>query len=107
MKGVHTHTGGQEAGQSLVEYAMILVLVVIILIVVLGTLGSAIGNTFEHVVENLQGIGGDSGGEEPEEVEPERDCYGSLLLPYLVGLTTLLSLVFWLMPNRSSVMVKI
>jgi len=37
-----------------------------------------------------------------EPPPPEEDCYGSLLLSYLVGLTMLLLLAFWLVPRWSS-----
>ncbi len=40
----------REAGQGLVEYALILVLVALIVIVVLALLGPAIGNIFSNVM---------------------------------------------------------
>lgn len=98
MKGVLTHTEGRERGQALVEYALILVLIAILVIIVLSILGPAVGDVFSNVVRVLD-EGPPSGGGAGEE--PGADCYGSLLLPYFVGLTTLLLLVFWLIPNRS------
>jgi len=48
-----------EAGQGLVEYALILVLVAVVVIVILVLLGPAIGNVFSTIVESLQNpIGG-------------------------------------------------
>jgi pilus assembly protein Flp/PilA len=41
----------KEAGQGLVEYALILVMVAIIVIVILALLGPAIGNIFSNVME--------------------------------------------------------
>lgn len=43
----------KEAGQGLVEYALILVLVAIVVIVILSLLGPAIGNVFSNIIENL------------------------------------------------------
>ncbi len=40
----------REAGQGLVEYALILVLVALIVIVILAILGPAIGNAFSNIV---------------------------------------------------------
>lgn len=43
----------REAGQGLVEYALILVLVAIVVIVILALLGPAIGNVFSNVMATL------------------------------------------------------
>lgn len=43
-----------EAGQGLVEYALILVLVSVVVIVILALLGPTIGNIFSNLVVNLQ-----------------------------------------------------
>ena len=43
-----------EAGQGLVEYALILVLVAVVVIVILALLGPTIGNIFSNLVVNLQ-----------------------------------------------------
>ena len=40
----------QEAGQGVVEYAMIIVLVAVLVMVVLLILGPAVGNIFSNVV---------------------------------------------------------
>ena len=82
-------------GQGLVEYAFILVLVAIVIIVILALLGPSVGNIYSNVVvhlaENPQGGDGGGGGDGGDESGGgEEDCYGSLLLPYLVG-TTMLS----------------
>ncbi len=42
-----------EAGQGLVEYALILVLVALAVIIVLAVLGPYIGNLFSNIVGNL------------------------------------------------------
>jgi pilus assembly protein Flp/PilA len=43
----------QEAGQGLVEYALILILVVIVIIAALSLLGPAVGNLYSPVVQAL------------------------------------------------------
>ena len=43
----------REAGQGLVEYALILVLVAVVVIVILAILGPAIGNTFSNIVASI------------------------------------------------------
>ena len=85
-------------GQGLVEYALILVLVAIVIIVILALLGPSIGNIYSNVVTHLAENPQDGGNESGEDGQDgsdggEEDCYGSLLLPYLVGTTTL----SWLM----------
>jgi pilus assembly protein Flp/PilA len=40
----------KEAGQGLVEYALILILVAVVVIVILALLGPAIGNIFSNVM---------------------------------------------------------
>lgn len=40
-------------GQSLVEYALILVLVAVVVIVILAMIGPAIGQIFSNVVESI------------------------------------------------------
>jgi pilus assembly protein Flp/PilA len=91
MKEILSHT----RGQALVEYALVLVLIAIVVIGVLIMLGSSISDVFSAVVDALeQDPPAGSGG----------DCYGSLLLPYLVGLTVLLLVVFRLLPQRPHAM---
>jgi pilus assembly protein Flp/PilA len=46
----------KERGQSLIEYALILVLVSIVVIAVLTILGPTIGNVFSKVNRSLSGI---------------------------------------------------
>jgi pilus assembly protein Flp/PilA len=87
----------RNKGQSLLEYALLLALVAIVVVAVLTLLGFAVSNVFSRVAGGLSG--GSSSG-------PGKDCYGSLLLPYLVGLTMLFLLVFRWTPNRSSVPTK-
>jgi len=43
----------RQAGQSLVEYALILVLVAVVVIVVLALLGPAIGNVFSMILKAI------------------------------------------------------
>ena len=43
----------REAGQGLVEYALILVLVAIVVIAILLLLGPVVGNVFSNLVANL------------------------------------------------------
>jgi pilus assembly protein Flp/PilA len=75
-------------GQGLVEYALILILVAIVVIVVLALLGPAIGNVFSIVVGALTYDGDGSLPDVPPD-EPPPECYGSLLLPALIGITGL------------------
>ena len=46
-------TGKSQAGQGMVEYALILVLVSIVVIVILLTMGGQISNVFSNVVTAL------------------------------------------------------
>ena len=46
-------TRGDESGQGLVEYALILVLVAIVVIAVLTVLGPTIGQVFSDIAQNL------------------------------------------------------
>ncbi len=87
----------RERGQSLVEYALILMLVAMVIIVVLSLLGSSVSAAYSGVVAALQ-----------QEVssEPEQDCFGSLLLPYLVGSTALITLMFRLVPKRPQIAIE-
>lgn len=66
-------------GQGLVEYALILTLVAVVVIAVLALLGPSVGNVFSMIV--IAFTMGDP--------EPPPDCYGSLLLPIMVGVTGL------------------
>lgn len=55
-----------EAGQGLVEYALILVLVAIVVIAIMRLLGPTIGNTFSTINSCLDGVGGVPCDEEEE-----------------------------------------
>ncbi len=44
-----------EAGQGLVEYALILVLVALVVIAILAIMGPQIGNTFSRITNGLAG----------------------------------------------------
>jgi pilus assembly protein Flp/PilA len=87
----------REGGQGLVEYALILMLVAMGVIVVLSILGTNVSAAYSGVVAALQ-----------HEVssEPEEDCYGSLLLPFLMGSTALLKLVFRLAPKQPEITIE-
>jgi len=50
------HYLGNERGQGLVEYALILVLVAVVVIAILALLGPAIGNVFSQIVDGLNSI---------------------------------------------------
>ncbi len=43
----------KEAGQGLVEYALILILVAVVVLVILALLGPAIGNIFSNIIPLL------------------------------------------------------
>jgi pilus assembly protein Flp/PilA len=45
----------RQRGQGLVEYSLILALVVIVVVVVLALMGQQIRNSFQDVVNTLQG----------------------------------------------------
>jgi pilus assembly protein Flp/PilA len=77
----------QADGQGLVEYSMILVLVAVIVALVLVLLGPAVGNVFSTILDPF--------GEQPPE------CYGSLLLPIMVGATGLGVAVSSLLPRKA------
>ena len=77
-------------GQGLVEYALILVMVVVVVVVVLSLLGPAVGDIFSAVVNYL-----------PDEgTEPPPECYGSLLLPIMVGIAGLGIGFSYLLPKK-------
>ena len=42
-----------EVGQSLLEYALILVLVAVVVVAILSLLGPALGDMFQEIVDNL------------------------------------------------------
>jgi pilus assembly protein Flp/PilA len=48
----------EEAGQTLVEYALIIALVSIVLVLALEALAGGIGNVFSNIVVELGGSGG-------------------------------------------------
>ena len=48
---------GDEEGQGLVEYALIIVLVAIAVVTLLSTLGGDIGNVFNNISSTLQNAG--------------------------------------------------
>ncbi len=43
-------------GQSLVEYALLLVLVSIVVVIVLALLGGSVGNVYQNILDTLQPI---------------------------------------------------
>ena len=78
-------------GQGLVEYALILVLIALVVIAVLTALGTTTSAIFNSITTALT----------PTEANLPPDCYGSLLLPYLIGLTGALSLLLKSPPNQT------
>jgi pilus assembly protein Flp/PilA len=78
----------QADGQGLVEYALILVLVAVVVVAALALLGPAVGNVFSLILEPFS------------PPEPPPDCYGSLLLPIMVGATGLGVAVSHLLPTK-------
>ncbi|MBN2391864.1 MAG: Flp family type IVb pilin [Anaerolineae bacterium] len=89
-----------KKGQGLVEYALILALIAIVSIVALSLLGTSVSDVFSQITEALSGDGGGGGGD--GQPPPGGTCYGSLLLPYLIGSTTLFLLIFRPGPQRST-----
>lgn len=92
-----------KKGQGLVEYALILALIAIVSIVALTLLGTSVSDVFSQITEALTGDGGGGNGEPP----PGGTCYGSLLLPYLIGSTLLFFLLFRPNPQRSTVAIGV
>ena len=82
-------------GQGLTEYALILSLVAIVVIVILALLGPSVGNIYSNILAPFQ-----SGGEGGPEPPPE--CYGSLLLPIMVGSTGLVAGISMLLPKKAT-----
>ena len=82
MRSLRVH----KKGQSLIEYAFMLVLVSIVVIVLLGAIGSRVNSTFSRVAVALEA--------DPSEIkqaaaDPPPECYSSLLLPLMVSATGL------------------
>jgi len=44
---------GRQNGQSLIEYALILILVAIIVIIVIYLFGPAIGNLYSNIIQSI------------------------------------------------------
>ncbi|MFC1936687.1 hypothetical protein ACFLYP_03370 [Chloroflexota bacterium] len=86
--------GRSSPGQGLTEYAIILSLMVIVSIVTLAILGPAIGNVFSGLVDELKNpASSSSSSPSPSPAPPPPECYGSFLLPLMLGLT---SVTVWL-----------
>ena len=77
MRGLST----RKKGQSLIEYALMLVLISIVVVILLGAIGDRVNSTFSTVAGALQA--------EPEEIRQSLDsppeCYSSLLLPIMLA----------------------
>ncbi len=80
-------------GQGLTEYAFILTLVALVVLFALVLVGPQIGAVFSQVVNyNPMAVAEASSpdpeppGPEPEEPSGPPDCYGSALMPLMVGL---------------------
>ncbi len=48
-----TFEGGDESGQGMVEYALILVLIAVVVIVILTTVGHQVNNVFSNISHGL------------------------------------------------------
>ena len=57
LKWLEIHTN-EEKGQTLIEYALIILLVALAVIIVLGLLGGGIEDIFQDIVNILAGAGG-------------------------------------------------
>ena len=87
-------------GQGLAEYALIISIVAFIIIVVLALLGPAIGNVYSTLIYTFQPPAAEVP-EPGETIEPPGngppECYGSLLLPIMVGCAgAIFALANWL-----------
>ena len=51
-----------QAGQSMVEYAIVAALIAVVAMVALEALGTGIANVFQNIVDKVQGAGGGGGG---------------------------------------------
>ncbi len=49
---------GREAGQSMVEYAIIAALIAVVAMVAIQALGAAIADLFQKILAHIQSIGG-------------------------------------------------
>jgi pilus assembly protein Flp/PilA len=81
-------------GQGLVEYSLILILVAVVVIAALRLVGPATGNIFSVVVDAL------TYDEADPVLDPPPECYGSLLLPAMIGVTGLWAGLSCLLPKK-------
>ena len=91
----------QTEGQGMVEYALILVSVALVVIVSLALFGPIVGSVFSTIIE-LPGFAGLSPetAEVPGPGDPPKDCYGSLLLPIMVGTMGIMLFFTSWVPNQ-------
>ena len=55
MKELMKKFAGEESGQGLVEYALIIVLIAVVAIVAVKTLGTKVGDIFGQITDGLDG----------------------------------------------------
>ena len=91
----------KRKGQGLTEYAMILALVAIVVIFALALLGPAVCGDFSNILmaAGAPPTATPEGAPEPPESPPE--CYGSLLLPIMVGSTGLIVGISSMWPKKA------
>ena len=91
----------QRKGQGLTEYAMILALVAIVVIFALALLGPAVGGAFSNILMAAGAPPTATPEGAPEPPEPPPECYGSLLLPIMVGSTGLIVGISSMWPKKA------
>ena len=91
----------QTDGQGMVEYALILVGIALVVIVSLALFGTTVGNVFSNIIE-LPGFARLSPvtAVVPGPGDPPKDCYGSLLLPFMVGTMGIMLFFTSWVPNQ-------
>lgn len=83
-------------GQDLAEYAILIGLIAIVVMVAVALLGVNLSTLFAE-------LGIELGTRLDPDPEPVPDCYGSLLLPIMVGITGLATAISrWLPKQRAT-----
>lgn len=60
--GLGRRLGADQAGQSMIEYAIMAALVAVVAMVAVEALGSGIASVFQNIVGKVSGLGGGGGG---------------------------------------------
>lgn len=97
----------KNRGQGLTEYALLLTLIAVVVIVILAVLGPAIGNVFSNVAYHVSGTSTTDADADPDDPDSPPECYGSLLLPLMVGSTGLAVGVSTLLPRKEKVTIGV